>query len=68
MEGISFTDCITGEGYGISKLPGRKRVALYETGKGCIRPIAYFHDEAAAQRFLEWLGKRLVQRIGGRDG
>lgn len=54
---VSFTYTDSDEGYAISRLPGRKRLALCKITQrgGYWEPIAYFTSVDAANDFLSFL-------------
>ena len=54
---VSFTYTDSDEGYAISRLPGRKRLALCKITERGVRwePVAYFTSVDAANDFLAFL-------------
>jgi len=51
----SLVDSRNEEGFAVGYLPYRKRVCLYHTTPGLIRPMAYFLDEDKAWEFWQWI-------------
>lgn len=41
--------------FGVGRLPGRRRVALYRTCEQTTRPIAYFDNETDALEFMQFV-------------
>lgn len=68
---IEITITIDGVGYGIGRIPGRKKLALYSVSPMFANPVAYFATDDDAERFAEFFERVAVSPpalVGVSDG